>query len=77
MDTITTSQISGEDKTIRLSIPVPKAGETYRVTVKVEEDDLNGKEHCWPEGYLERVIGGWQGEFHIESEGIAETREPL
>ena len=76
MDTITTSQISGEDKTIRLSIPVPKAKEAYRVTVKVEED-LNAKQQGWPEGYFERVIGGWQGDFHIESEGMFETRAPL
>jgi hypothetical protein len=46
-------------KTIRLSIPVTKAGEAYRVTVKVE-DDLNRRKRGWPERYFERVIGGWQ-----------------
>lgn len=76
MDTITTSQISGQDKTIRLSIPVPKAKESYRITVKVEED-LDVNKRGWPEGYFERVIGGWQGDFNIESEGTFETREPL
>jgi hypothetical protein len=73
MRAITTSQISGDDKTIHLSIPVAKAGESYRITVSVEEENLTTRSE-WPEGYLENAVGGWQGEFFIDDEGAFEVR---
>lgn len=73
MKTVQTSLVSETDKKLHLEIPVEKAGQTYRVTVLVAEVS----ETNWPVGYLDSVIGKWNGEFVAEPEGEFEQRESL
>jgi hypothetical protein len=66
------------DGKLRLEIPVDKVGKMYRVVVVLDElaRESNVLEE-WPSGYMDSVVGGWQGEFDRVSEGSFEQREPL
>lgn len=62
MKTIETSQRSEVDGKLRLTIPVEKCAHPYRVVVVIT-DVADEVPDAWPQGYLDSVIGQWQGEF--------------
>ncbi|MGH7139354.1 MAG: hypothetical protein ACREHD_26715 [Pirellulales bacterium] len=60
------------DGIIRLSIRVDEAERSYRLTVTIEPEQTvpeSSAPAAWPEGFLERVVGAWQGDFDIDCEG--------
>ena len=72
---ITVQSHVGEDGILRLQIPVGVKDADLEITINFKIPEPNGG---WPSGYLEKVIGSWQGEApEIEDEGKYETREEL
>ncbi|MGE0883465.1 MAG: hypothetical protein AB7P14_07980 [Blastocatellales bacterium] len=72
---ITVPSHVGEDGILRLQIPVGIRDADLEVTINFRAPSSNGG---WPSGYLEKVIGSWQGEFPvIGDEGKFEAREEL
>lgn len=65
---------------IHLSIPVDEAERSYRLTVTIEPDKVPGEiatADTWPQGFLDRVVGAWEGDFELGYEGDFEKREEL
>lgn len=79
MKTIQTFQQAEGDGKLRLEIPVEKPGHTYEVVVVVSDESENvaSQSNGWPDGYMESVIGKWEGDFDVQPEGSFEQREPL
>ena len=76
MQSITVQSHVGEDGILRLQIPVGVKDTDLQVTINLPSSSTANS--GWPPGYLERVIGSWQGEFPVlEDEGDYETREEL
>lgn len=72
---ITVPSHIGEDGILRLQIPVGIRDADLEVTINFRAPSSNGG---WPSGYLEKVIGSWQGEFSvIVNEGELAAREEL
>jgi hypothetical protein len=68
------------DGIIHLSIPVDEAERSYRLTVTIEPEKTVPEgpvPATWPQGFLDRVVGAWQGDFNIDDEGDFEKREVL
>ena len=66
MNVTETIEVSTADRTLKLSIPVDKAVERYRVIVLVEPEDrppFDTGVNEWPAGFFERTAGAWQGEL--------------
>lgn len=71
---------AGPDRVIHLSIPVDEAEQSYRVTVTVEPEKAPSKTPTadgWPQDFLDRVVGAWEGDFEAGYEGDFEKREEL
>lgn len=62
MKTIHTSATSETGGKLHLEIPVEKVGQEYIVTVLVAEANSSPEVSNWPAGYLESVIGKWEGD---------------
>lgn len=71
---------AGPDRVIHLSIPVDEAAQRYRLTVTIEPESTSAEgiaADSWPLGYLDRVVGAWEGDFEVCDEGDFEKREAL
>jgi hypothetical protein len=78
MHTVETSQRAGPDGKLHLEIPVDKVGQLYHIVVILDEKATDSHwQNQWPVGYMDSVVGQWQGEFTLGSEGPYEHREPL
>lgn len=76
MQSITVQSHVGEDGILRLQIPVGVKDADLQVIINFPP--AAGSKGGWPAGYLENVIGSWQGEFPVlENEGNYEIREEL
>ena len=65
MTTVEFSEHAGQDKVLRLTVPVDEADRTYRVIVLIEPQSANsvtGREE-WPPGFIESTAGAWLGDF--------------
>ncbi|MDX1945744.1 MAG: hypothetical protein SFU86_10140 [Pirellulaceae bacterium] len=69
-------ETAGEDRVVRVAIPVDAAGQSYRVLVQVEPiqavDDPD-----WPEGFFEGTAGKWIGELQRAPQGAYPIRATL
>jgi hypothetical protein len=80
MQTLQVVKQAGPDGVIHLSIPVDDAEQNYRLTVTIEPAAAPAKiatPDAWPQDFLERVVGAWEGEFDAGDEGDFERREEL
>lgn len=71
---------AGPDRVIHLSIPVDETEQSYRVTVTIEPDKSPAEmatADTWPQHFLDRVVGAWEGDFDAGYEGDFEKREEL
>lgn len=71
---------AGPDRIIHLSIPVDEAEQSYRLTVTIEPEQAPARiatANAWPQDFLERVVGAWEGDFEAGYEGDFEKREEL
>ncbi|HET6879071.1 MAG TPA: hypothetical protein VFI31_02880 [Pirellulales bacterium] len=69
---------AGPDRVIHLSIPVDEAEQNYRLTVTIEPEKAPAEiatADAWPQEFLDRVVGAWEGEFEVGYEGDFEKRE--
>ena len=79
MTTVEFSGHAGQDKVLRLTVPVEEGNRTYRVIV-LFEPQLAGSEtsrDAWPPGFIESTAGAWQGDFPEVAELDYEQRLPL
>jgi hypothetical protein len=70
---------AGDDRLVRLNIPVDAANERYHVVVHVEPAKLArplAPEYL-SDDFINKTAGKWVGDFPTDSEGDYETREPL
>jgi len=72
----------GADGILHLEVPSDLVGTDVEVMVilqPVSPSDLSrAEELAWPPGFLENVVGGWQGErLERECEGEYEERDNL
>ena len=74
MQTVHTTAEVGPDRVLHVAIPVERAGR-HHVTIVYAPADETAPTSAWPPGYLEQVVGGWQGEFPEAPEGPFESRE--
>lgn len=75
--TVELNETAGEDRVLRLVIPVEDA-KRYRVIVLVEEaGEVEDTRHAqaWPPGVFESIAGQWEGDFVEESEGSLQERD--
>ncbi len=79
MKTIELIEQAGQDKVLRMSVPVDEALGRYRVIMLIEaEEKSRGKElDQWPPGFFERTAGAWVGELERLPQGEYEKREAL
>lgn len=80
MQTLQVVKQAGPDRVIHLSIPVADAEQRYRLTVTIEPEKAPAEiaaADAWPQGYLDRVVGAWEGDFEVGYEGDFEKREEL
>ena len=72
----------GKDGLLRLEIPTEWRNIDLEVCVvlnplpKFEEASVTKVHPDYPEGFFERTIGKWEGEFEYLDQGIAEERDP-
>jgi hypothetical protein len=79
MRTIEITQRAGEDKLLKLAVPVEVANQRYRIViVVVPEADANAPEPglaSWPPGFIESTYGSIQDESFIrQPQGEFEQR---
>ncbi len=82
MQTIQLHEKTGPDGILNLCIPVGVAEAECEVVVVVrpgtsQTGRATGDNPGWPPGFLDRVIGGWQGELERPPQPPAEEREDL
>lgn len=80
MQTLQVVKQAGPDRVIHLSIPVDRAEQSYRLTVTIEAEKAPAEiasGDAWPPGFLDRVVGAWEGDFEAGYEGDFEKREEL
>jgi hypothetical protein len=70
---------AGDDRVVRLNIPVDAPGERYHVVVHVEPVIGSGRRESeyLTDDFINETAGKWIGEFPTDSEGNYEEREPL
>ena len=87
MRTITVREKTGADGVLKLSIPLGVAETECEVVVVVqpgtqEPTGRTGDHPSWPPGFLDRIVGGWQGELErppqppAEVPGATDDRQP-
>ena len=78
MKTLEFTERAGDDRLVRLNIPVDAPGERYHVVVHVEPiaPSPSQPEYLSDE-FVRETAGRWIGEFPTDSEGDYEVREPL
>ena len=82
MKTIEITQQAGDDKLLRLTVPVEVANMRYRMVIVVvpeEEPQLpEAKPSAWPPGFIERTYGSIQDESFVrQPQGEYEQRQEL
>jgi hypothetical protein len=77
MKTLEFTERAGDDRVVRLSIPVESSGEPYRVVVHIEPVAHPGEPEYLSDEFINETAGKWVGDFTIEPEGDYEEREPL
>jgi hypothetical protein len=69
MKTIEITQRTGEDKLLKLTIPVEQANQRYRMVIVLEpEADAQlpeSKTSVWPPGFIESTYGSIQDESFV------------
>lgn len=70
---------AGDDRMVRLSIPVEAPGASYHVVVVVEPADPTkpASTDFLTDEFVNETAGQWVGEFPTDSEGEYEQRESL
>lgn len=62
MKTLELVEQAGEDKVVRIAIPVDEAARRYRLIVQIEPEqngDASEGLEDWPPGFFERTAGKW------------------
>lgn len=79
MKTLEFTERAGDDRLVRLNIPVDTAGERYHVVVHVEPAKAvpAEKPEYLTDEFINETAGKWIGDFPTDSEGDYEEREPL
>jgi len=79
MQTIEIIEQAGQDKILRMNVPVDEPLGRYRVIMLIErEGRASGKElDHWPPGFFDRTAGAWIGELERQPQGKYERRESL
>lgn len=70
---------AGDDRIVRLSIPVEAPGASYHVVVVVEPASTSSPTapEFLTDDFINETAGQWVGEFPTDSEGGYEQRESL
>jgi hypothetical protein len=79
MKTLEFTERAGDDRVVRLSIPVDAPGERYHVVVHLEPaapSHASNPDYLSDE-FINDTAGKWVGEFPTDSEGDYEERKPL
>ncbi len=79
MQTIELIEQSGEDKILRMNVPVAEPLGRYRVILMIEPESHRQRQEMdqWPTGFFERTAGKWIGELERPPQGEYEKRESL
>jgi hypothetical protein len=77
MKTFEFTERAGEDRLVRLKIPVESAHTPYHVVVHLEPVTAAAPPEHLSDEFINETAGKWIGDFSIESEGDYEEREPL
>lgn len=79
MKTLEFTENAGDDRLVRLNIPVDEAGERYHVVVHVEpvSSGCSNSTEFLSDEFVKETAGQWIGEFPMDSEGDYEKREIL
>ena len=79
METITVHTHVGADGVLKLQVPLLLTNTDLEVVLVVQPlAGATAQRSAWPEGFVEEVAGGWQGE-HLtrEPQGDYEVRKDL
>jgi hypothetical protein len=77
MKTFEFTQNAGEDRLVRINIPVESAGAPYHVVVHLEPVGAKTSLTFLTDEFIKDTAGKWVGDFSIEPQGDYEQREPL
>jgi hypothetical protein len=80
MKTFEINERTGDDKMIRLAIPVDEAHRFYHLIVLVDAADAEQPKapmRDWPAGFFDNTAGKWAGDFERPPQGEFEKREEL
>ncbi len=79
MQTIELIEQAGQDKILRMNVPVEEPLGRYRVILIIEPESHRQRQELdqWPAGFFERTAGKWIGELERPPQGEYEKRESL
>ena len=79
MNTLEFTEFAGEDRFVRLSIPVDTPGKRYRLIVQIEPEEptSSGKPEFSSDEFISETAGQWVGELERQPQGEYEQRESL
>ena len=77
MKTFEFTERAGDDRLVRLNIPVETPGTPYHVVVHLEPVGEERSTEFLSDQFINETAGKWVGDFNIDPEGDYEEREPL
>ena len=77
MNRLTVTSRVGDDGVLHVTVPLGPAEANREVQVTIEPVVATPAGATEYMKWLDRIAGGWQGEFVREHEGDFETREPF